>query len=178
MRMRIPLIVFPSLLLLLCALERLSTFLLSVYPANPDIWRLWFIIRPAGYLASFGLDRLSGNDMMLQAGVLALITAALLYALSHRKAVLIYFLANHLALLATAAAVFLTTDADTASLTASSFGENAIILLSDMHFSAAQIALAALGLMSCVFCHIAFFSEKRTQHAHVELQITALQRAL
>ena len=178
MRKRIPFIVFPALLLLLCALERLSTFLLSVYPASPDMWRLWFIIRPAGYLASFGLDRLSGNDMAIQAGILALITAALLYALSHPKAVMIYFLTNHLALIATASAVFLTTDANTASLTASSFGMSSINLLSDMHLSAAQVALAIVGLISCVFCHYAFLSEKRGQHAHIDLQITALQHSL
>jgi hypothetical protein len=116
--------------------------------------------------------------MAIQAGILVLIAAALLYSLSHRKAVLIYFLANHLALIATASAVFLTTDANTASLTTGSFGENTILLLSDMHLSAAQIALTALGFMSCIFCHFAFLKEKRTQHSHVELQITALQRAL
>lgn len=178
MHNRIQLAVFPSILLGLCTLERISTYLLANNPANPEMWRLWFAFRPAGYLPSMGLDRLSGNDMPLQAGILALAAMTLIYALSHRKAVAIFFLANHLALIGTAAAVFLTMDADTASLASGGSGGDSISLLSDMRFSAIQATVTAFGLASCILCHFAFFADQRTKRAHAERQLTVLQRAL
>ena len=178
MRNRILLILFPSLLLLLLASERVSTYLLGVFPSSANLWIVWLELRPIWHPLSVEMDYLTGDSMGMQAVILMVLAASLLFTLSRKKAVAVLFLTNHFALTGTAIATVLTTNASTASIGLTNPSGGLSFLTTDLSITALQIIILALGVLACIYCHYAFISDARDNRAHLAARLTELQFAL
>ncbi|WP_394885829.1 hypothetical protein ACG873_01800 (plasmid) [Mesorhizobium sp. AaZ16] len=170
------LIAFPTLLLMLVAAERSSTYLLGIYPSEPTMWQIWLELRPQMRLISDQLDVVTGYSLSLQALLLLLAGTAVVFALKLRKSAVVLFLANHLALLATAIGTVLAAGARVAGpgLAYSSIDNSAVI--AGLPFTWLQFAVLIAGTGCCAFCHYVYLAEARHRSSALSVRIAELQR--
>ena len=172
------LIAFPTLLLTLLAAERWSTYLLGAYPSEPNVWRVWFELRPQMRLISDQLDIVTGSSLSLQALLVFLAGTAVVFALQLRKSAMVLVLANHLALVIAAAGTLLAGGARVAGpgLAYGDIADSAV--MAGLLFTWLQLAVLIAGISCCVCVHYIYLEETWQRSSVLSVRMAELQRNL
>lgn len=168
---------FPALILLILAAERTATVLLGVYPASPDMWRIWLALHPFPGAFWQQVDLYLNGSMALDAALLGVaLVVCWMACLSRRPAA--FFLTNHMALLLAGVLILIGAHSETASTIAAFPAPSGFPFSLKADLNWPNGLLSVLGVSACAYCHFAYLAELRQRNEARRVRILALQRDL
>jgi hypothetical protein len=168
---------FPITVALILCTERLAMVLLGMFPSNPELWRVWLVLRQASGNFWSLAERSFSIPVFLEVTAVGAAIPAILW-LSAIRPIAIRFLTNHAALVAFGAMVF----AHQQSTVASIFDRVPVLesfrLPVAIDINGLTATVFVMGLCACGYCHFLFLSTSRQCAREKRFALQAVERNL